>query len=78
MTVMTRRSGRSTRGDTWSTPSPTTVHEDDLCHWYYNGGVICAPDGSQDFVTVTMDRAVFDELDAAGSACRDCAAMLHA
>jgi hypothetical protein len=54
------------------------VHEDDLCHWYYNGGAVCAPDGSQEFVTVATDRAVFDELDAAGRACPDCVAMIHA
>jgi hypothetical protein len=63
---MTRRSRRSAQ-----------VHEDDLCHWYYNAGVICAPDGSQDFVTVTADRTVFDERDAAGTACPECVAMLH-
>jgi hypothetical protein len=73
---MTRRSWRSAQSA--SSTSPTPVHEDDLCHWYYNGGVICAPDGSQEFVTVTMDRAVFDEMDAAGRACQDCASMLHA
>ena len=66
MTDMTKRSRRSAQ-----------VHEDELCHWYYDVGVVCAPDGSQDFVTVTMDRAVFDELDAAGRACPECVAMLH-
>jgi hypothetical protein len=61
-------------------PGPTvagSVHEDDLCHWYYDVGVVCAPD-SQDFVTFTTDRAVFDALDAAGRACPACVAMLHA
>jgi hypothetical protein len=80
---MTRRSRRSTPPKLELGPTPARepaapVHDDDLCHWYYDGGVICAPDGSQDFVTVTTDRGVFDELDAAGGACRECVAMLHA
>ncbi|WP_345528546.1 hypothetical protein [Nocardioides endophyticus] len=89
---MRRRSRRSapsepTQGPTLGPPpagesaepaEAASVHEDDRCHWYYDGGVVCAPDGSQDFVTVTTDRAVFDELDAAGRACPDCVAMVHA